>query len=82
MTGLFGSYRADSNSKNNKMKTLADGFKVSARSYYYLLDWNEANEWRYMADEFGKIRLMDLTRIEYRTLFSKATMSEMNELQA
>ena len=60
------------------MKTLADGFKVSARSYYYLLDWNEVNEWQYMAREFGKNRLMDLTRVEFKRLFNKATTSEMN----
>jgi hypothetical protein len=60
------------------MKTLADGFEVSARSYYYLLDWNEVNEWKYMVQEFGKNRLMDLTRVEYKRLFNKATMSEMN----
>ena len=30
------------------MKTLSDGIEVSARSYYYMLDWNEVNEWGYM----------------------------------
>ena len=60
------------------MKTLADGFEVSARSYYYLLDWNEVNEWKYIAQEFGKTRLMDLTIVEYIKLFNQATISEMN----
>jgi hypothetical protein len=72
MGGLF--YKL----KNINMKKLADGFEVSARSYYYLLDWNEINEWKYMAQEFGKSRLMDLTRVEYKRLFNKATTSEMN----
>lgn len=60
------------------MKTLADGFNVSARSFYYLLDWNEVNEWRYIAKEFGKSRLIDLTIIEYKRLFNKATIAELN----
>ncbi len=58
------------------MKTLADGTEVSARSYYYLLDWNELNEWYYMMQEFGKFKLMDLTIAEYYQLFNEATMSE------
>lgn len=61
------------------MKKLADGFEVSARSYYYLLDWNEVNEWKYMVKEFGKTILADLTRVEYKRLFNKATTSEMNQ---
>ena len=60
------------------MKTLNDGYEVSARSYYYLLDWNEVNEWRYIADNFGKGRLKDLTIIEYKQLFQFATTSESN----
>lgn len=60
------------------MKTLSDGFEVSARSYYYLLDWNEVNEWRYIAEEFGKTCLKDLTKVEYKKLFNHATTSEIN----
>jgi len=58
------------------MKTLADGVEVSARSYYYLLDWNEVNEWNYMFITFNKRRLCDLTIIEYRQLFCYATQLE------
>ena len=60
------------------MKKLADGFEVSVRSYYYLLDWNEVNDWKYIAEEFGKTKLNELTRVEYKRLFNKATTSEMN----
>ena len=60
------------------MKTLLDGFEVSERSYYYLLDWNEVNEWEYIAKEFGKSKLKELTRVQYKRLFNKATTSEMN----
>lgn len=61
------------------MKTLSDGFEVSDRSYYYLLDWNEVNKWKYMAKEFGKTMLKELTRVEYKRLFNKATTNEMNK---
>jgi len=60
------------------MKTLADGFEVSARSYYYLLDWNEVNEWMYMVHKFKKTRLCDLTKDEYKQLFQYATITELN----
>jgi len=58
------------------MKTLSDGIEVSARSYYYLLDWNEVNEWAYMYSMRGKRRLCDLTIMEYRQLFCYATQIE------
>lgn len=61
------------------MKTLSDGFEVSARSYYYLLDWNEVDEYKFISTEFGKTRLKDLDRVEYKRLFNKATTSEMNQ---
>jgi len=38
-----------------EMKELADGKQVSARSYYYLLDWNEVNEHKFIQDSFNKI---------------------------
>lgn len=60
------------------MKTLADGTEVSARSYYYLLDWNEVNEWKFMVSEFNKHKLKDLTMAEYKRLFGEATTSEMS----
>lgn len=58
------------------MKTLSDGIQVSARSYYYLLDWNETNEWKYLYSTFGKKRLCDLTIFQYRMLFCHATQIE------
>lgn len=60
------------------MKTLADGFEVSARSYYYLLDWNEVNEWKFMVETFNKTKLKELTLSEYKILFSHATKTELN----
>ena len=62
------------------MKELADGTLVSSRSYYYLLDWNEFDQKEFIVKEFAKQRLCDLTRVEYKRLFNKATTSELNQL--
>jgi hypothetical protein len=55
------------------MKKLADGTQVSARTYYYLLDFNDSYNWEFMYNTFNKKRLCDLTIIEYRQLFDHAT---------
>ena len=55
------------------MKTLKDGTQVSARTYYYLLDFNEKYNWEAMVQFFNKNRLCDLTIEEYRKLFEHAT---------
>jgi hypothetical protein len=55
------------------MKTLADGTQVSARTYYYLLDFNDRFEKEAMILMFNKHRLCDLDIIEYRKLFAHAT---------
>jgi hypothetical protein len=60
------------------MKKLADGFEVSARSYYYLLDWNDLDNGNYIVKEFGKTRIKELTRVEYKRMFNMATTREMN----
>lgn len=62
------------------MKTLSDGNEVTSRSYYYLLDWNEVNEWAYIAKEFKKARLCDLTTEEYKKLFEYATKNDLNNI--
>ena len=54
------------------MKILSDGTEVIDRTYYYLLDFNEANRWDYMTYEFGKLKLHDLTETEYWKLFKYA----------
>jgi len=55
------------------MKKLADGIEVAARTYYYLLDFNERYNWEFMQQTFNKMRLCDLTIVEYRKLFEHAT---------
>ena len=62
------------------MKELADGIQVSARTYYYLLDFNERYNWDFMYNTFNKKRLCDLTIVEYRQLFDHATDMDKNSL--
>ena len=58
------------------MKTLADGTQVSSKSYYYLLEFNEDDNWQFMKSQFDKDRLKDLTIKEYRLLFNLAAQEE------
>lgn len=62
------------------MKTLADGKEVTARTYYYLLDFNERYQWEYMFTTFNKKRLCDLNIEEYRNLFTHATEVDKTNL--
>ena len=55
------------------MKTLSDGYEVSDRSYYFLLDWNDENNWKFIGETFYKTKLKDLTIDEYEKLFEYAT---------
>jgi len=55
------------------MKTLVDGTKVCARTYYYLLDFNDRYNWEAITLLFNKNRLCDLNISEYRKLFEHAT---------
>lgn len=59
------------------MKTLIDGFQVSSRSYYYLLDFNENDGWKYIITNFNKYSLKDLTQEEYKILFRYATDDDL-----
>ena len=63
------------------MKTLNDGIEVPARIYYYLLDWNEVNERKYMIDNFNKTRLCDLNIGEFKQLFGFATQQDIIKLK-
>lgn len=62
------------------MKQLSDGVEVSAKSYYYLLDWNEADQWQTIAKLFNKNTLNQLTIKEYQQLFETATQQENEQL--
>ena len=55
------------------MKTISDRSQVAARTYYYLLDFNDRFGKEFMFQKFGKMRLGELTSNEYRQLFEHAT---------
>jgi hypothetical protein len=62
------------------MKTLADGFTVSSKSYYFLLDWNDQNNKQFISEKFGKQRLCELDKEEYMILWLNATTNEYNQM--
>lgn len=62
------------------MKALSDDKEVESRGYYYLLDWNERDNWKYISTQFNKNRLCDLTIKEYYQLFCYATQIDSVEL--
>jgi hypothetical protein len=64
------------------MKTLADGTTVAARTWYYLLDWNDRDNFRFMHEMFDKKRLMDLTIDEYIILWKEATANDLKYLES
>ena len=62
------------------MKTLIDGNQVSSKSYYFLLDWNDMNDKKFIDEKFSKIRLCDLNLDEYMVLWLHATTCEFNKM--
>lgn len=58
------------------MKKLANGTEVTSRSYYFLLDWNEQDEWVTLVRLFSVKRLCDLNIDQYTQLFNHATQEE------
>ena len=63
------------------MKTLLDGTEVTSRTYYYLLEFNEWDNWSFIRNEFGKSRLKELTAGEYCLLWQYATSKDLSFLQ-
>lgn len=62
------------------MKELADESKVSSKSYYFLLDWNDMDNKKFIADNFQKQRLRELNITEYMILWLNATTQEYNNM--
>ena len=62
------------------MKILIDDTEVPARGYYYLLDWNERDEWKTILNKFNTGRLCELEIYQYKELFKIATESDYNDL--
>ena len=63
------------------MKKLVDGTMVSARSFYYLLDWNDRNDKKMMTDLYNIWRLQDLNQCQYIYLFKHAMADDLKNLE-
>lgn len=63
------------------MKELSDGTQVTARSYYFLLDFNDRDSWKTLVDNFNVRRLHDLTKEQYIRLFEIACEKELEILK-
>jgi hypothetical protein len=64
------------------MKQLSDGRQVSARTYYYLLDYMDRNfDDSPLYKAFGKIRLCDTTIDEYVQFFDTCTKNDLQDLK-
>jgi hypothetical protein len=59
------------------MKKLADGTEVIARAYYYLLDFNDADEWKTISFLYGKNKLNELTNSQFWNLLYVATTHDI-----
>ena len=64
------------------MKQLNDGTQVSARSYYYLLDFNDRDGWKTITHEFNTGKLHELNKTQYIRLFDIATTREIQTLKS
>lgn len=64
------------------MKKLADGTEVTSRSYYFLLDFNDRDDWKTMSDLWGIMKLHELNKHQYLHLFKKAVEREINLLES
>ncbi len=60
-----------------KMKDLADGTRVVARMYYYLLDFNDMTRWEYIINVLQKNALRELNKAEFMQLFQHATTVDL-----
>jgi hypothetical protein len=64
------------------MKKLIDGTKVVARLYYYLLDFNEVNEHKFIYDNFGVLQLSLLNLEQFKILLDFAYKQDLNWLNS
>lgn len=62
------------------MKTLSNGYEVPTRTYYYLLDWNDADGNNTMFRLFDKNSLNSLSELQYAVLFDIAQRHDYNLL--
>lgn len=59
------------------MKKTVDGESVSARSWYFLLDWNENDNWQTIDHQFKTTKLSELRKEQFIALFRIAVNQEL-----
>jgi len=64
------------------MKVLKNGEQVTSRSYYFLLDFNDRDGWKTLYDNFGVMKLHDLTKEQYIKLFEMVIKAELELLKS
>lgn len=57
-----------------------DGKPVPSRIWYYLLDWNEEDEWQTLRKQFEVDKLRDLSYRDLITLFIKAQSKDVLQM--
>jgi len=62
------------------MKKTLDDKEVPSRCYYYLLDWNERDEWKTINEMFEVQRLCLLEEKQFWELFKVATEKDMQKV--
>lgn len=54
------------------MKQLSDGTMVEPDAYYFLLDWNDNDQKKYINKHFNKQSLHSLSKFEFNQLLTHA----------
>jgi hypothetical protein len=63
------------------MKNLNDGSQVIDRTFYFLLDWNDANEKEHIFNTYGVYSLLELNRKQYLELLEYAMKEDLNYMR-
>ena len=62
------------------MKILSDKTEIEERVYFYVVDFNQADENSFLLDNFGKMRVCDLKKEEFIKTFKHATENDLSDL--
>jgi hypothetical protein len=62
-------------------KNTKDNKQVPDRIWYYLLDWNERDEWETIWSRFGVNKLHECTKEQIISLFDTASRSDYSLMQ-
>lgn len=63
------------------MKKSSDNYNIPPRVWYYLLDWNEQNQWEAIWSWHGTRKLSDLTFHEVVGLYEHAVRTDIQTMK-